>query len=95
MRSPVLRGRPQGQTEAFGRDRLAALARPARGPLNGLGYELLADDVELAVAVFELNVHLFPGFNGPAARGVVNGRLVERNSERNESGNGSGNLHAG
>jgi outer membrane receptor protein involved in Fe transport len=31
------------------------------------------------------NVHRFPGFNGPAARGIVNGELVGRNTQRNES----------
>jgi len=31
------------------------------------------------------NIHRFPGFNGPDARGVVNGKLVERNSETNQS----------
>jgi hypothetical protein len=31
------------------------------------------------------NLQQYPGFNGPAPRGVVNGVLVERNSERDES----------
>jgi hypothetical protein len=31
------------------------------------------------------NVHRFTGFNGPAARGVVNNQVVARNSETNES----------
>jgi hypothetical protein len=31
------------------------------------------------------NVHRFPGFNGPAARGVVNGQVVARNTQENES----------
>jgi hypothetical protein len=31
------------------------------------------------------NVHQFPGFNGPAARAVVNGQVVARNTQTNES----------
>jgi outer membrane receptor protein involved in Fe transport len=31
------------------------------------------------------NVHQFPGFNGPDPRGIVNGQLAGRNTERNES----------
>jgi len=32
------------------------------------------------------NVHQFPGFNGPAARAVVNGQVVQRNTQTNDSG---------
>jgi outer membrane receptor protein involved in Fe transport len=31
------------------------------------------------------NYHNYPGFNGPAARGIFNGALAPRNGERNES----------
>lgn len=31
------------------------------------------------------NVHRFPGFNGPTARGIVNGQVAGRNTETNES----------
>ncbi len=35
------------------------------GPLNRLGYQLLDDEVDLAIAVFELNVRLFPDEANP------------------------------